>query len=304
MRNIHIYSAELPAIGVLENLLFPEDFENWSVQEDFEGKIFYQECSKSSFSSFGFSPVKTLTRLSNGYKMLFVYEAKSISTKAIATELKRRIAKLEQETTEPLMKSQRQALKENVLKDLCEKAFTEITTFEAFYHEKNQKLVMDVTSEGLANMALSRLTHVIGSMKTETLHVSELTNSLSKNILDSLRREEEMAFAGFTIGEKLNLINCDKDKAKLSGEYMPEHVRDLLEDDYTIELVTLKKDGLSFDLTDKFKIKSIKVDSNLTDELENYDDAEDFRLHEQAVTLELITDHCNSLITFFDKNVA
>jgi len=289
MKNIHTFSTIIAPIAALE-LALKEN-----------SALIFTDCESQDFRKFGFAPTNSVTKLANGYRIDFVFEEKKISTKSINQEVAKRVKQLESKGLE-VVKKQRTAIKEEVMVDFCHKALTELTAFSAYYHEKSEKLIIDVSNEKLAGLAVSYLLKLFGSLKTTTLHIDGVSNGLAENLLQSIQRGEDLGFAGFSYADKLNLSHSNNGKAKFNGEYTLDHIAELISDGFGVELVTLRRDGLTFDLTDSFKIKSIKVDSYLTDQVDDeYDDINERDIAQQELELELIIGIIDGLVEFLDK---
>lgn len=291
MKNINVYSTTLAPISEIELAIKENE------------QLIFSECEKQDFRKFGFAPVNTITKLSNGYRIDFVLvlEEKNISNKSINQEVAKRVKQLELDGFE-VVKNQRVEIKEQVRVDFCNKALTEITTFSAFYHEKSGKLIIDIASEKLASWAVNYLLKLFGSLETTTLHIDGVSKGIAENLLQSIEHEETLGFAGFSYADKLNLSHKSLGKAKFNGEYMIDHIAELIGNGFNVELVTLKRDGLTFDLTNSFKIKSIKMDSNLIEKVnEESDCIEDANATQQELELELLVGIINALVEYLDK---
>lgn len=288
MKNIHVFKTELPSISEFEAALIENE------------KLMFTRCGDHDFSRFGFSPKATLTMLSNGYKIAYTFQEKKIPSATVKELVDEKVADFEKTEERPILRRERNEFKEQVLKHLCTKALTTTTTFEAFYHTEHKLLVVDIASEALASSALKLICHCLQSVKTETLHVSAISNSLAINLAKSIRQNVDLGFAGFTLGDKLHLENVDGEQVKYKGDYSLEHIEDLIADDYVVKLITLKKDNITFDFTSELRIKSIRVDPELFDEIDA-DDVDDERLIREATTLELMVNICLDLVNYFDK---
>jgi hypothetical protein len=285
MKNIHVFAAQLPSLTVLEETLNNED------------GLFFTPLTDNQWSKLGLSNERQLTSLGNGYRIDFTYAGKDIPKTQIKEELESIVNGMDYEPS----KDEIGELLESVTADFCAKMIVNTVKFSAFYHVKRGTLIFDC-KESLAQSALGLLIKAIGSVETTTLHCSGISNSLTTNMLECLRPESEhlgVEFAGFTTGDLLVLQNQEKDVVRFKGDYPTDQVRELIEDGYEIKQINLSKDGVSFSLDDKFKIKGIKASL----ELDEYDfsDEEEMKLHGQTVELEIVTSHCDVLREFFNK---
>jgi DNA recombination-dependent growth factor C len=188
-------------------------------------------------------------------------------------------------------------LKEEVVLDLIKKSLPQLTGFSAYYHTDSKSLIIDTAKEDFAKLAISTLCHTLKAIETTTLHVSGVSNSLSQNILDCINTNKELGFAGFEYANKLHLANPDGETVKFQCEYTLDHVKELLESGYTVKRVGISRDSMSFDLTDDFKIKSIK--SNI--EQQETETKEEAEINEQEAQLTIMAGNLLELVTFFNK---
>lgn len=286
MKNIHVFKTELPTVHAFAEAVR-------------ESEYIYAECGETDFFQFGFDGLDCVTTLSNGYKFNFCYEAKVIPTDVIKREFEKRAKPLEDEIGRALSKAEKGDIREQVLLRLVRKAMTKVIKFTGYYHTDTGTLIIDVSKPDLAQKAISIICHMLKSIQTSTLHVSGVSNSLSQNILECIKSDNDLGFAGFTYADKLNLKNSDKESVKFKCDYTLEHVQDLLTSGYGVECVRLQRDGISFDLTDEFKIKSIKSEIAF----ENCETNEEQELLEQQTMLELLVGITDSLVAYFKKSV-
>jgi DNA recombination-dependent growth factor C len=286
MKNINVFAAELPTITALEESL-----------NNAEGLLF-TPLTDNQWSNLGLSTNNQLTDLGNGYRIDFIYASKDIPKPQIKEELEKLISIMGYEPS----KDEVGQLCESVTAEFCAKMIIKTVKFSAYYHTKKQSLIFDC-KDSLAQSALSLLIKALGSVETKTLHCSNISNSLTSNMEQCLTPEEEGAiiveFAGFSAGDLLVMKNEDNDIVRFKGDYPNYQVRELIEDGYEIKEINLSKDGVSFTINNEFKIKGIKTSFDI--ESGEFMDDEDFKIHLQALELEIVTSHCNDLRNFFDK---
>lgn len=296
MKNVHVFSAVLPVIAVLEEKI-----------QEAKGMMF-TPLLENQEAKLGFFADAPIQKLDNGYKINFIYSWKKLPRKLIREEAANRVEALLE--SNPGMIGNEEAIKIKteetcgaVLAEYCGKVLPETVKFSAYYHEKHEKLIIDAKEE-FAQRALIMVCDLLGSIETTTLHCSGISNSLTTNLLSSLHSDEArlhgLQFAGFELGDLLVLSNEHKDIARFKGDYPLDNIQELLEGGYQVKQVNLAKNGLSFTLTEKFKIKQIKVSFEVDDiEMNKGQDA--LNLHCDAVELEILVSHCNTLRDFFDK---
>jgi DNA recombination-dependent growth factor C len=283
MKNINVFAAELPTITALEESL-----------NNAEGLLF-TPLTDNQWSNLGLSTNNQLTDLGNGYRIDFIYASKDIPKPQIKEELEKLISIMGYEPS----KDEVGQLCESVTAEFCAKMIIKTVKFSAYYHTKKQSLIFDC-KDSLAQSALSLLIKALGSVETKTLHCSNISNSLTSNMLEQLNTGTDLVkFAGFETGDLLVLTNAEKDVVRFKGDYPTEQVSELLFDGYEVKQLNLSKDGVSFTINNEFKIKGIKTSFDI--ETGEFMDEEDFKIHLQALELEIVTSHCDDLRNFFDK---
>lgn len=292
MKNPTIFKVVLPDYFTVKG----------SVQD---ADLFFSECGETDYSTFGFIADEPVKKLSNGYQITFAHEEKVIPKPAYAKALNKAALELEQKQGGELSKGQLLELKETVWNDLVKKALSKIATFTAYYHEKSQLLFVDVKKD-LAHKAVGTLVHALGSVESNTLHVSGISNSLTTNIQEEIARSADEAeagnalgFNGFEYADKLHLENSHKEKVKFDGDYTLDHVDELINDGYEVKRVRLRKDGIGFDLTDELNIRSISSNLEVEETLEST--KEDIKQAETEALLEVLSANILELVKFFDK---
>jgi DNA recombination-dependent growth factor C len=297
MKNIHVFAVELPTFVMLEQKI-----------TEAEGMLFSPLLPNQS-AKFGFHSEEPLIKLSNGYKINFTYSWKKLPLSAISEEASRRVEAVILDHVEFVDDDEaisilNEKMIDSVLSEYCAKVLPETVHFSAYYHTKSEKFIVD-SKEDFAERAIGMLCQLLGSLETTTLHCSGISNSLTTNLLESLNDDQErldgLTFAGFDLGDLLVLSNETKDIARFKGDYPLDNIKELLESGYEVKQVNLAKDGIAFTLTEKFKIKQIKSTFDIDDH-ESLNDVNDFNLHHDAVELELIVAHCDTLKTFFDQS--
>jgi len=288
MKNIHVFSAELPEISVLES----------KVADD-QGVIF-TPLTDSQWSDLGFKVERQFVALDNGYRIDFTYSAKDYPKAQVLERVNEVIDVLPHEPS----KEEIGKITEEVNADFCARSIAKTVHFSAFYHAEKQTLIFDCKA-ALAQRALGLLLKVVESIETKTLHCSGISNSLTTNMLAQLTDPstpfgtDKLYFAGFEVGGLLVMQNKDKDVARFKGDYPTENIKELIEQGYEIREIALSKDGIHFNLDHNFKIKGIKEQFQVEEAM--FDNADDYEIHKQTIALELMTSHCEQLRAAFDK---
>ncbi|MBL4703956.1 MAG: recombination-associated protein RdgC [Flavobacteriales bacterium] len=313
MKNVSIYKTVLP-----ESTFFADLLANTSDYNEFTGK--YQSslhcpaCSEKSLSSFGFNESEPFTLTPFGYTLNFKFEVKEIKSTLINQVLNKEIQKRQAEG-ETVTRNKKMEIKEGILTDLATKAIAQDHFVHAHYHAKEELLLIDTSGDYYLARILNFLRTQLGSLKTTTLHVDDISNGLTKNVKECLEADLGLGFAGFSFGQKIVLENTDKDKASFTGDYELSSVLDLIQQNYYIVKTSLHRDGLEFTLDDNLKISGIKLSETLKNQLEEqivdeFGDGEQVdmlelkksqALLEQHTQVELLVGISNSLVDFFSQ---
>ena len=293
IKNPQIFSVEFPS------------FESISIAMDNEDSagLFIRDIGESELNKFGINTNSPIRKMSGGYRIGFSYITKVISSKSVKQE----VAKLVEVARDELgvKKNIRGNALECVMIKKAKTADIVRTDFNAYFHEKSSKLIIDATSEDLSQMAIGCMLKLLGSMKCATIYVDGIGESLSQQILKSIEQDNELGFAGFEFTDKLNLKHPEHGTSKYTGEYTLEHIAELINSGFRCERVSLKKCGMMFDFTSDLKIKSIKLTEDLeSDIVDDYEHiAEDVlrEIKHQEVSVELVVGVVNDLTEYFES---
>lgn len=288
MKNVHIFTTTFPSAAEMQTAIAGSEH-------------LFKECGETDFRTFGFSGINSVDAFPNGYRISFTQEEKIIPAAGIKRELGKRIQKLSGELGRDISKREVGELREYVIADLVTKATTKVTNFYGYYHPSTHRFVVDIVNKDLAAKAIGIICHMLKSIETTTLHVSGVSNSLTTNILDCINDNKELGFSGFTYDDKLHLENEDGETVQFKCDFTLEHVKDLIDSGYRVTRVRLMRDGLSFDLTDDFKIKQIK---NTFEIDEDFDSKEERQREVEIVCLEVLSGIATALIEFFSSDTS
>lgn len=295
IKNPQAFSVEFPSFDTMAEAMD---------QEKAEG-LFVRDLEDGELRKFGFNSNQPIRIMDNGFRIGFSNISKKISALSIKQDLQKKIDEVEVSRLAPLKKDEISALREEVIYQKSLTADIERINFFAYFHEPSSRLIIDVTNEDLAQMAIQFLLKLLGSLKATTIYVDGIGQSLSQQILKSIERNDELGFAGFDFQDKLHLKHESLGAAKFTGEYTLDHIAELIGSGFKCERVSLKKSGMMFDFTSDLKVKSIK----LTDDLENdiIDDFEHIQeqvlreLKHQTVSLEMVSGIFTDLTEYFEN---
>lgn len=285
MKNVHIFTTTFPSVSEIQTAIASSEY-------------LFKECKEDDFSTFGFSGPNSVAKLANGYRISFTFEEKVMPSAAVKKQVDKKATEMALKFGRDLSKKEVAEVREIVVAELVKTAMTNLTTFYGYYHEATNRFIVDTTKRDLASKAIGIICHMLKSIETTTLHVSGVSNCLTTNILECIVNTRELGFDGFSYADKLHLKNADGETVQFKCDYTLEHVKDLIESGYQVNRVRLKRDGLSFDLTDDFKIKSIKTEYEFDDSVYSDDEIE---AAEEEACLEILSGITTALVEFFKK---
>ena len=189
-------------------------------------------------------------------------------------------------------------LHEQTLAKLIANALIKTTIVHCFYSEAAQFLIVPTTSKPLAQTAMSLLIKAVGSVKTSTIHVSNIKGGLTTRLKNFLGMDgedsDETAFDGFKLGESC-LLKLKSDKAKFDMDDLTAAsagLREALDAEMEVELMELVHEGVAFKLTHDFKLRGIQFLNELSEEeeqkLEEADAAFAWRLTAATQLLQVV----------------
>lgn len=189
-------------------------------------------------------------------------------------------------------------LNEQTMTKLVANALIKTTIVHCFYSEAAQYLIVPTTSSPLAQTVMSLLIKAVGSVKTSTIHVSNIKGGLTTRLKNFLGMDGEdgieTAFDGFNLGASC-LLKLKSDKAKFDMGDLTEAsagIREALSGEMEVELMELIHHDLAFKLTHDFKLRGLDFGGELSDEeaekLEEADSAFAWRLVAATQLLQVV----------------
>lgn len=267
--------------------------------------LFIRDIEGGELKKFGFNTNQPIRLMDNGYRIGFSYIVKKISSLSIKQELENKVDQIESETNIPVKKAEKDALREEIIYQKAQTADIERVNFFAYFHEASSRLIIDVASEDIGQMAIHWLLKLLGSLKATTIYVDGVGESLSQQILKNIQNDNELGFAGFEFLDKLNLKHADLGAAKYNGEYTLDHIAELISSGFKCERVSLKKSGMMFDFTGDLKVKSVKLtddlEQDILDDFEHIEEGVLRQLKQQSVSLEMVSGIFTDLTNHFEN---
>lgn len=271
-RNAIVFRATLPSIEAIEVHLAEMPFE----------EIGETEFSRASFVP---NPVtgEMVTPITNGYAIVIRRDQKIIPDQVVAKEAQERIQNIENRTGEKLKRQDRNAIICDVKVELCKLAFVKSSLVLALYNSEENILIINTTNKNIASMVGAMLIKVVGSVKTETIHIDNIKNGLTTRLQNHLEGNSE-AFGEFQVGDFIQLSRYAEHKEVL--RYSADHssvsteLSESLSSRFSVDQMEFWGMGINFLLTEKFHFRRIDTQDNVYGD----DDDKAYRWRHQAGT--------------------
>lgn len=248
MKNAIVYKAELPAAADLETHLKERP---WRPIASFEAK------RHAFWAAEGEPLVKTFP---GGYAICLRTDAKVMPGKVIKAMAEEEIAHREKAQDRKLSKQERTIIKEEITEGVMADALVKQDYTWAYYHQAGGYLFVDTASKSTADAVMGELIQACESVKTVTIHVSELRHGLTSRLKQACEGMEDTAFGPFFIGQDLRLVRKAADSPMERVTYSEcditsNEVMQQLEAQFRVESIELGMKGVSFHLTSEFRLK-------------------------------------------------
>ncbi|MEN6544480.1 MAG: recombination-associated protein RdgC [Armatimonadia bacterium] len=229
-----------------------------------------------------------VTPFEGGYSFCLRMDEKILPTSIVRARAAERFAEAEAKMTRRLKKVERDAIREQVFLELAKVALIKTTVVTAFYHHAEQLLVVATPSKRLAQVLIALVIKVVGSVKTETIRISDIKHGLTTRLGNHLEGAvDNPPFGDFELGEFCEL---KKGSEKVSYQISDlstasSGLSDAIGDGFEVDRIQLTYKDVTFKLTADFHFKSVTFATELEhDEAEACDPAFIWR-HEASVQL-------------------
>jgi len=284
IKNAIVYKAELPAAELLAGHL---------------NEFLFSEIGEVEMARVGFIPnpitAELVTPFEGGLSLSLRIDEKIIPGAAVRKEVQERVDTIELQMGSKLKRAEKLNIKDMVLQDFCKQAFVKTTVLNAFYNIEHHLLIVATGSKHYAGVLVGYLVKAVGSVKTETIHISDIKHGLSTKLKAFLDGDQQ-AFDGFQIGDFTQLSRKFEQKEVIKYSVDIDNIRDELRENllsgYIVDSINLRYGDVSFLLTENFHFKRV----DLRELAENDEDDLPYRWrHEAAVTTMLLTSVINTL---------
>jgi recombination associated protein RdgC len=153
--------------------------------------------------------VTPLTDGRTGYWIVMKYAERIIPGSVVKQLLAERIAEIELEEQRKVYAKERNQLREDIRVGIAPTALIRVKLVHGFYHAPSKHLFLSGASGKLASLFTGELVRVVGAVKAETVHFSEVSQGLTARLSAWLSHQWEFgesdAFGDFTIGNMVHI---------------------------------------------------------------------------------------------------
>lgn len=258
----------------------------------------FTPCGSHDLARTGFIPPlpggESLSFTASDYTTLTIQcEKKIIPSPVIKEALNKRIEALEQNQGRKLKKTEKDALKDEVLHTLIPRAFSKSERVSIIYSAKTERLFINASPSKCEN-ALALLRKALGSLPVVPLTIE---SPIELTFTDWVR--SETLPAGFTMGEKAELkaILEDGGQARLTKQDLgSDEVKTMIEAGKLVTKLALDfQSRVTFALNDSAGMTELKFSDELLDQ--NSDIESDDALQRVSADVLLLAGELDSLTT-------
>lgn len=179
----------------------------------------------------------------------------------IKAEVAKTIATIQQEQGRKPGRKERAEIKEGVMVDLAQRALVRTAaSLTCFYHSASGYLIVPTTSKKIADTCVTLLVAAVGSVKTETINVSEVKHGLTTRLKKWLGGDLD-AFGAFSPCDQAALADGGKRKLTVKmGELQTarEGLTAAIERAFGVTSLGFEHKGIEFRMTDEFRLKGLR----------------------------------------------
>lgn len=254
-----VFKAHLPAADQLETHLLEMPF----------APLGEAQFSRTSFV-INYSTGRLVTPIAGGYSITVRYDEKIMPKASVSAAQEAAIEAQEEAIGRRLDTDEANAIRESVYHELLKTALTRTTVVNAFYNT-DERLLMIQASKALAQTVVAALISVVGSIKTETIHISDIKHGLAtrlRNHILTIGDEDFNAFSPFKLGQSVNL-KLKSDKLNLSMQDIDDArrgIEEALDHGFLVERIELIHETMAFKLTKDFHFKGIDFFGQMTED--------------------------------------
>lgn len=283
-----VYAAELPPVSELEPILEANKF---------------TELTEQQGNGAGFVTLpngKYLLDFDCGFAFKLRYDEKILPNAVIKSQTEKRVAEIEDAEGRKLPAKERAAVKDEVFFALLPVAFVKEQTITCFYWKKDNLLIVPTAGTKLADTVTSKLIRSVGSIKTRTIHVDGVKQSLTSKLRNYL--ENEVNDSGFEFDSAVRIKADEGRVTTVKGADLleaKEGILEALEQGGTVVELGLSTESMFFRLSHDFIIRGVSFFDNSEDGMEFEDDIDSFTYFAGSQTT-LMSDAILKLMALFE----
>lgn len=248
IKNAICFATELPPVEELKAGIEP---------------MLFTEVPETLIESLGFvfNPVtcELVTPLHNGLSFTVRHDKKVIPKGVIDKETNKRVTDAEEKLERELTRTEKSAIKQDVIVNLAKKAMVETKLYTSYYHQADKLLIVDCASSPLASRIAGLLVTALGTIKTATIHVSDLKHGLTTR-LKAYQSGDRQAFNGMQVGCEVKVRNPIGNEVNTYAGidvFDSEELKRSLENNYDVDSLRFTNGICNIKLTNDFQMKSI-----------------------------------------------
>lgn len=230
-----------------------------------------------------------VTTFEGGYSFNLRYDEKILPVAIVRAKVAERIAMAEAAEQRKLKKPEREAIREQVHLDLVKVALVKTTVITAFYYAADQLLIVATPSKRMSQILIAQVLKVVGSVKTQTIHISDIKNGLTTRLGRHLEGAvDDAPFGDFELGEYCQLV---KGSEKVSYQIdsldtAANGLSDAIGSDFKVDRMQLSYKDVTFKLTADFHFKSVEFSGEV--EREEAEEADPVFIWRQEASIQVL----------------
>lgn len=237
---------------------------------------FFTECMELQLRSVGFVPPaeegELVAPFPGGLAFRVRIDDKVVPSAAVKAEVQKRAEAIEADTGRKVGRKHRAEIKDNVMIEFASRALVKTTAaVTCFYDIANGYLIVSTGSKKIADVCVTLLIKAVGSVKTETINVSDIKHGLTTRLNTWLADDE--GFGEFQPCDEVALVNEGrKVGVKMTSlQQARQGLSEALLAGFKVKSIGFHHGGVDFRLTSDFHLKGITFTEDLTeDEEDNY----------------------------------
>ena len=243
------YKCELPETNTLRNIL---------------NKATFNELTGHVINGAGFIPnhlsKQVVTNIgSNILSITLRYDERVIPNSVIKTEVNKRVIEIENKENRLVKRKEKASIKEFIIFEVIDKALIKTTEIISYYLREEKLLVINTTSNKLANVIVNRLLKEIGSIKAETIYLNAAKQGLTTKLKGFLN--DTYRFKDFNVGSTVKLKSIENNAAAFNTDDITdakEGILEAIESGGKVVEIELYNEMMCFRITADYRIKGIK----------------------------------------------